>query len=197
MPDQKLIEIQNWVQGQVTPARFQHIQGVVKTAEKLAAAHGLPVSKARLAAWLHDCAKELPRSKMKAWLVKGRVRLDAQEKQIPALWHPQVGAAIAKKMWGIKDPAVLEAIQCHTLGKAGMRPLAQAVFISDFIEPGRNFPEVSQARARADEGLAKGVLAKASMTIEFLFQKKMRVHPRLLETWNYFLSSEKNEKHSN
>ncbi|HEY5039374.1 MAG TPA: bis(5'-nucleosyl)-tetraphosphatase (symmetrical) YqeK, partial [bacterium] len=129
------------------------------------------------------------------WLVKGRIRLDAQEKQIPALWHPQVGAAIAGKKWGIKDPAVLEAIQCHTLGKAGMKPLAQLIFIADFIEPGRNFPGVEPARLRAAEGLVEGVLTKASMTIEFLFQKKMKVHTRLLETWNYFLSSGKNEKH--
>jgi predicted HD superfamily hydrolase involved in NAD metabolism len=181
-----LSKIPEWVSTQVSPRRLTHIRGVVKTAEKLALHYGLPVAKARTAAWLHDCAKELPKSEMAGWIRKARKPLDGPEKQMPGLWHPHAGEGIAMSQWGIKDPSVLEAIRCHTLGHPRMKPLAQLIFIADFVEPGRTFPGVALARKSAFESLRKGVLAKASMTIAFLFEKGMKIHPRLLETWNSF-----------
>jgi predicted HD superfamily hydrolase involved in NAD metabolism len=182
----KLLKIQNWVGTQVSPRRFKHIQGVVKTSEKLAAWYGLPIAKARLAAWLHDCAKELPKVEMRRWILKAKGRLDRQEQSMPALWHPQAGAAIAQLKWRIKDRRVLEAIRCHTIGSPEMAPLAQLVFVADFIEPGRKFLGIQQARKAAYQSLKEGVRAKAMMTIGFLMTKRMKVHSRLLETWNRF-----------
>lgn len=183
----KLRQIREWVATQVSPYRFKHIQGVARASEKLARLNNLPAEKARLAAWLHDCGKELDRKQMFSWLQKGGFALDALELQMTGLWHPHVGAAIAKKKWGIRDPAVLEAIRCHTLGKAGMGPLAEVVFVADFIEPGRDFQGVAEARRVSARNLRKGVLTKAAMTIGFLLAKGMKIHPRLLETWNDYL----------
>ena len=188
MTPPRLLEIQQWVAAQVSPYRLKHIQGVVQTSEKLAKRFGLPVEKARLAGWFHDCAKEKPRAEMKRWIKKVGFHLDAEEEKMPGLWHPHAGAAIALKKWGIKDKAVLEAIRCHTLGSPEMGPLAQAVFVADFIEPSRHFAGVEKVRALARRSLKEAVLAKASMTIQFLFEKRMKIHPRLLETWNYFLT---------
>lgn len=190
MADLKLSEIQKWVRTQVSRPRLKHIQGVAKTSEKLAGRYGLPISKALIAAWLHDCAKEWSKGEMMAWIKKGSRRLDRWENKIPGLWHPHAAEGIALRKWGIKDPLILEAIRCHTLGSPQMRPLAQLIFIADFVEPGRSFPGVSEARKRALEGMKKGVLTKASMTIEFLLKKKMKIHPRLLETWNAFCGGE-------
>jgi predicted HD superfamily hydrolase involved in NAD metabolism len=183
----KLLEIQSWVAEQVSPYRLRHIQGVVHTSEKLARRLGLPVEKARLAAWLHDSAKEKTRLEMKKWIQKAGFHLDALEKKMPGLWHPHAGAAIALEKWGIKDKSVLEAIRCHTLGSPKMGPLAQLVFVADFIEPSRDFIGVHKVRATARRNLKEAVLAKASMTIRFLLEKRMKIHPRLLETWNQFL----------
>lgn len=179
-------EIQRWVSTQVSPYRLKHIQGVVQATEKLAKRLGLSLRKARLAAWLHDCAKELSRREMRAWIKKAGFRLDAQELKMPGLWHSQAGAAIARLKWGINDKAVLEAIQCHTLGSPEMGPLAQVVFVADFIEPQRKFTGVGKMRALACRNLREAILAKASMTIQFLLEKRKRIHPRLLETWNRF-----------
>ncbi len=186
MGSSKLAQIQKWVPTQVSRPRLNHIQGVVKISEGLAIRYGLPIYKARVAAWLHDCAKEWSKVEMMAWIKKGSGGLDRMEKDMPGLWHPHAAEGIALRKWGIKDPSILEAIRCHTLGHPKMTPLAQLVFIADFIEPGRHFPGVSGARNRAFEGLRVGVLTKASLTIEFLLEKKMKIHPRLLETWNSF-----------
>ncbi len=182
----KLSEIRKWVRTQVSGPRLRHIKGVVQTSEKLASFYGLPVSKVRLAAWLHDCAKERSKAEMLGWIKKSHGQLDRWEKKMPALWHPLAAVGIALRKWGIKDPGILEAIRCHTLGNPKMNPLAQVIFIADFIEPGRSFDGVSRARKLAYVSLRSGVLTKASMTIGFLMENKMKIHPRLLETWNAF-----------
>jgi predicted HD superfamily hydrolase involved in NAD metabolism len=185
--ERELQAVQMWVKTQVSPRRFRHIQGVAQTAKRLAIRYRLSSSKALLAAWLHDCGKELTKREMKSWLLNSRFQLDSAEKEMPGLWHPHVGASIALKKWAIRDPQILEAIRCHTLGHPGMGPLAQLIFVADFIEPGRRFRGVGAARQAAKKSLAVAVSMKASMTVAFLFEKKMRIHPRLLETWNSFL----------
>ncbi len=180
--------VEAWVKGQVSDYRFHHIRGVVAASRRLAQRHHLPQEKAVLAAWFHDCAKEWPKSKMRDVLKGSPFKLDRLEKKMPALWHPHAGAAAAYKEWGVRDEDVLEAIRCHTLGHARMGPLAQALFIADFVEPGRKFKGVEAARRAADHSLREGVLAKVFLTLDRLLAKKISIHPRLLETWNAFLA---------
>jgi predicted HD superfamily hydrolase involved in NAD metabolism len=182
-----LREVGDWVRDQVSPGRFRHIQGVVRAAKALAKREGLSVQDAETAAWLHDCAKELPKARMLSALRGTPFRLDPQERSMPGLWHPHAGAALALRKWGVRKPAILEAIRRHTLGSADMGPLAQALFVADFIEPGRDFPGVTLARRAASKGLRQGVLMKASMTLDLLLRSGRIVHPRLVETWNSFL----------
>jgi len=179
-----LEEVIPWVRGRVRPERYRHIQGVVRTAKRLASRHGLSLEKAELAAWFHDCAKEETRAGMAALLRGTPFRMDAWERKIPALWHPHAGAAAAWKVWGLRDRETLEAIRCHTLGQRRMGPLARALFVADYIEPGRDFPGVREARRRAGRSLREGVLAKCEGTLRHLITHGMAVHPRLLETWN-------------
>ncbi len=186
MDHRELSRIEDWVATRVSPFRLRHIQGVAQSSEKLALRYGLPVSKALMAAWLHDCAKERSRDEMSGWIKKSRGTLDPLEKKMPGLWHPHAAVGMAIHQCGVRDPLILEAVRCHTLGHPRMKSLAQLIFIADFIEPGRSFAGVSQARKSAYAGLKEGALAKASMTIDFLFQKRMKIHPRLLETWNSF-----------
>ncbi len=194
MNEANLVQIPKWVQTQVGPSRFLHIQGVVKIAGLLAQRHRLPKTKALLAAWLHDCGKELTRGQMGSWLKNSRFKLDQGEKQMPGLWHPHVAAEIALKKWKIRDGEVLEAIRCHTLGKAGMKPLAKLIFVSDFIENGRRFEGVELVRKKAWKSLNAAALKKVELTVSFLFQKNMTIHPRLLETWNHLLRRGTDEK---
>lgn len=188
----KLGKIKAWIKAGISPKRYQHIRGVAQTSRKLAVRYGLPGNEAELAGWLHDCAKELPKDEMKNWIRKGPSRLDATEQKMPALWHSHAGTSIAFHQWKIKNPKILEAIRCHTLGDPNMSPLAQIVFVGDFIEPGRNFEGVSRIRVEAFKDLNRAVLMKCSMTISHLLSNNLKIHPRLLETWNCFLG--KNEK---
>lgn len=189
MPQPKILEIQSWVATQVSSYRLKHIQGVVRTAQKMARRFSQPLGKASLAGWLHDCAKELEGREMRRWIAKAGFTLDLHEKNIPSLWHPYAGAAIARIKWGVKDEAVLEAIQCHTLGRPKMGPLAELIFVADFIEPSRYMEDVEKVRALAFRNIKKAVLAKAALTIQHLLKKRKNIHPRLIDTWNYYLNT--------
>jgi len=182
----KAAEIRDWVREKVSAHRFRHIEGVVKTAVQLARRHGVSPPKAEWAAWLHDCGKELSPVQMKSWLRGTPFKLDRMEKTMPWLWHPHVGAAIARKRWGVRDKDILEAVESHTLGKPGMGKLAQILFVADFIEPGRKFGGIGMARKAAQKDLREGVLMKAAMTLSFLLEKNAPIHPRLVETLNSF-----------
>ncbi|HVZ81387.1 MAG TPA: bis(5'-nucleosyl)-tetraphosphatase (symmetrical) YqeK [bacterium] len=182
-------QVVRWVKARVGPGRFRHIQGVARTAARLARRSGLSVPKALWAAWLHDSAKEMDRTLLLRWVGKSRGRMDPGEEGIPALWHPHAGVGLAREIWGIRDREILEAIRCHTLGSPGMAPVAQVIFVADFIEPGRHFPGVDRARAAAHRGLAGAVTLKCRMTIGHLMGNGRVVHPRLLETYNFFIGS--------
>jgi len=190
MKSPKTTDVEKWVKTQVSARRFAHIKGVVSEARKLARANGLPEEKAVLAAWFHDCAKEWTKERMLETLRGTPFKMDGMEKKIPALWHPHAGAAAAARGWKVRDPEVLEAIRCHTLGNPRMGALAQVLFVADFIEPGRDYAELAEIRKTAYSSLREGVLSKSSRTIGAILGRKGKVHPRLLETWNAFLGSE-------
>jgi predicted HD superfamily hydrolase involved in NAD metabolism len=186
LDEKKLSEIRTWVQARVGKGRFAHILGVEKASLRLAQRYQLPAISLRAAALLHDCAKEMGRPQMRALFRKGPFQLDEGEKVLPALWHPHAGANLAYHHWKIRHPSILDAIRCHTLGRPGMGKMAQALFVADYIEAGRRFKGLRQARQAAQKSLAEGVRVKAAQTIEYLLSEGRKVHPRLVETWNAF-----------
>jgi predicted HD superfamily hydrolase involved in NAD metabolism len=181
-------KIRAWVQGRVGKKRYSHILGVEKAAMELVRRYSLNELQLRAAALFHDSAKEMTKTQMRSLLRRGPFLLDEEEKKIPALWHPHAAANLAYHEWGCKNRDILEAIQCHTLGRPGMGKLAQALFVADYIEKGRQFPGLSQARKAAKKSLAEGVRVKAALTLANLLSTRRKIHPRLVETWNYFIS---------
>ena len=64
----------------------------------------------------------------------------------PSFFHAPAGAVVAKETFGVRDEEILAAIRCHTLGGSAMTGLMLAVFVADFIEPGReDFPGLAEA----------------------------------------------------
>ncbi|MBI4668655.1 MAG: adenylyltransferase/cytidyltransferase family protein [Elusimicrobia bacterium] len=82
-------------------SRLRHTRAVVRLASELAEIHGLEAKKAGLAAWLHDLSR-----------VKENFSGHRQ-----ALRHGPRSAEIARKIFGVEDRDVLEAVSCHTTGR--------------------------------------------------------------------------------
>ena len=122
----------------LTPKRYVHTMGVVRTAAALAARWGVDPQAARTAALLHDCAKYLDPVMLEV--------LGGDDTGIASVQHAFAGAVVAKNVYDVQDEAVLRAIRLHSTGDAGMTMLDKATYLADLTEPNRNFPCVETMR---------------------------------------------------
>lgn len=151
----------------VTRPRYYHSLGVADTAVLLAERWGVDPERARLAGLLHDWARELPDAET-AELCR-RFRLPERVGGYPtALLHGPVAAALLREEMGVRDEAVLEAIELHTVGRPGMSRLARVVWLADAIEPTRDYPGVGELRRLACESLEEAMAAALHSSIRFL-----------------------------
>jgi len=169
----ELIEV---VSSQMPAKRWQHTQGVMETAVKLAKQYGADPVKADLAAILHDVAKYWPIEKLRGILTDHQLSNDLllYNKQ---LWHAEVGAFVASHDFGIHDMEVLDAIRYHTSGRIGMTLLDKVVCLADYIEPGRDFPGVNNIRELANDSLEEALIAGLDSTISLLVSRKQIIFP--------------------
>ena len=65
-----------------------------------------------------------------------------------------------------------------------MTTLDQIVFVADYIEPGRTFAGVEEARKTSHADLASGVGYELAHTLAFLVQKRSKIYPRTLAAYN-------------
>ena len=171
------VEAEEMLKKTLTRHRFRHTLGVRDTSERLARIYGLDAAAARVAGLLHDAAKCLPEKEQRR-LAAGLA--DEGELANPELLHAPAGAAVAKETFGVRDEEILAAIRCHTLGGAEMTGLMLAVFVADFIEPGReDFPGLAEARALAGTDLRAAASKCAQLTKKHLEETGRAVHPRM------------------
>jgi predicted HD superfamily hydrolase involved in NAD metabolism len=163
--------------------RYEHVLRVTETAKKLAEKYQISVVKAEQAALFHDIAKFKDKTDQRLVLEKANEdsRLFSFHKE---LWHAPVGAIIARDEFGITDEDILNAIRYHTTGRANMSPLEKLIYISDMIEPGRNFPGVDELREKAAENFNTAMEACIYQSVQFLVNKRVPVFPDSIDCYN-------------
>jgi predicted HD superfamily hydrolase involved in NAD metabolism len=167
-------------------SRFEHTRGVARMAVELAERHGVDPERAARAAWLHDCGKGLEREEQLKLL--GRCGADAEEKGMPPLWHAPVGAWLAKKEYGEKDPEILRAIRFHSTGAPGLTSLQKLLFVADYIEPGRpDWAELKELRPLARKDLAAAFIEVLRCKMADLLEHKRPLHSRSVKAWHFEL----------
>ena len=68
-----------------------------------------------------------------------------------------------------------------------MTLLDKVIYVADYIEEGRAFPIVSEARKIAKESLDKAVAFETVHTVTFLAQKCQTIYPQTIDTYNAFV----------
>ena len=175
------------LEASLKPGRYRHSLGVCDESVKLAKIYGVDEENAYLAGLLHDCAKGFSKKQQIQMCRKLNIELDDITLSCPAVIHAPLGAEIARLEYGIDNEAVLEAIRCHTVGKAGMSKLDKIVYIADMIEPMRDFDGVEELRELAYKDLDKAMLAALKDSIDFNLKKQSVIHPKTIEAWNDLL----------
>ncbi len=176
------------VKEQVSEKRFKHILGVEQAALELARANDYELEKASVAALVHDYAKERSDSEFKALIVQTGLEQDLLNWN-NFIWHGVVGAEIIKKELKITDEEILNAVRRHTVGAKEMTMLDQIVYVADYIEPGRDFPGVDQARQLAAESLRAAVEFETKHTLLYLMNNDKTIYPAAILTYNAYVAS--------
>ena len=166
--------------------RFDHSVRVVETALNLNKDYN--EDEIKMAALLHDCAKN---NEEEYWQIF-KDNIDPKKLEYKQVLHSFLGAEVAKKVYNISNENVLNAIRFHTTGRENMTYLDKIVYISDAIEPKRDYPGVDKLRKLASKDLDEAILFSLNHNIEFLINKNALIHPLTIDARNYLIK-EKND----
>lgn len=168
-------------------SRYQHSIGVEEVSHDLAVIYGCDVNKACIAGILHDSAKNLTGEELMEECKKYHLSVNEVEAGSEALLHAKVGAVYAKKVYGVEDEEILNAIIFHTTGRPGMTLLEKIIFTADYIEPSRRFlPSMDKIRWAAYEELDRAVAMILKSTLDYLESKGSIIDPLTRDTFEYY-----------
>jgi nicotinate-nucleotide adenylyltransferase len=156
--------------------RIPHVRGCEDEAVKLALRWGCDPDLCRRAAILHDCTKYWELEEHLALCNQYGLELDELEQQASKLLHSKTGSLVARHLFGECDE-ICDAIYWHTTGRADMTLMEKILYIADYIEVTRDFPEVIPMRALAYEDLDAALYMGTQLTMEEMKEKKRVLHP--------------------
>ncbi|MFA7662116.1 MAG: bis(5'-nucleosyl)-tetraphosphatase (symmetrical) YqeK, partial [Anaerovoracaceae bacterium] len=107
--------------------------------------------------------------------------LGLKYKNQPQLSHGRIAAERVKREQGIVDEEVLDAIRYHTTGRKGMTLLEKIIYLSDAIEPTRNYPGVEKLRELAWINMDEAVIKAMDQTIYHVNKKGMELDMETVE----------------
>jgi predicted HD superfamily hydrolase involved in NAD metabolism len=163
---------------------LEHSLACAESAQKLARRFGADVEKTLAASYLHDVAKVFSTEKQAA-MAREMGMSDAEiDSCPPPVLHGLVGALIARKELGIDDAEVLQAIEAHSTGCAGMCKVAKIVFIADYIELTRSFPGASELRSHGNATLDELTRAILRRKLRHLMDEGKIIDGRAIALWN-------------
>lgn len=171
------------VEKQLTNRRYQHSLRVVKQALELSRQYSINEDKVKLAAILHDYAKDLPIGVLKQTIMENDLPQEFLQFH-HELWHGPVGALLINRVFNITDIDILHAVRYHTTGRSGMSKLELVIYVADYIEPARSFPGVEEVREVAQVDLVYAAWLATRNTIEFLMHKRALIYPDTIEAYN-------------
>lgn len=174
------------VSSQMSDKRFAHVLRVEEMALELCELYRGNPEKVSIAALTHDYAKERPDDEM-IQVIKESKLSDELISYGNAIWHGVAGAELVRDELGITDEDILNAIRCHTTGAKEMSLLAKIIYVADYVERGRDFPVVTEARELALSNLDEAVAFETKHTLLYLVKQEALIYPKTLETYNHWV----------
>lgn len=167
--------------------RFEHTLGVAYTAAALAMCNDVDTEAAIVAGMLHDCAKCLSNDKKISMCEKRNIKISEVERRNPSLLHAKLGSVIAMEEYHVEDIDVINAIMNHTTGRPDMSVLEKIIFVSDYIEPGRNKAKnLDSIRKLAFHDLDQALLKILQDTLEYLTDSEDEIDDMTQKTYDFY-----------
>jgi nicotinate-nucleotide adenylyltransferase len=168
------------------PKRIPHVLGTEREAVRLAKRWNCDDDEARPAALLHDITKKLNYAEQLLLCERYGIITDSVERRTEKLLHAKTGAYVAYHEFGASSD-VFQAIYWHTTGKADMSMLEKILYIADYIEPTRNFTDLSELRSLAYEDLNAALIRGLEMSIQDMKERGVSPHPKSHEALSFLI----------
>jgi HD superfamily phosphohydrolase YqeK len=172
------VELPPWAV--VTPRRRAHIERVAALQPSWAAAMGGDAGEARAwhdAARCHDALRDAPEDVVRARVPDGRY-------SGPMLHGPAAAARLEAD--GERRPGVVAAVRFHTVGCAQWDRTGRALYMADFLEPGRHWGLADRAFLTAHvpddfDGVFRQVVRQR---LEWALREGNVLYGETVELWN-------------
>jgi len=185
----------------VVGKRLAHILGTEEECLRLAALFSLSEEETEqlaTAALLHDITKRFSREEHLSYLDALGREVGEDFLRSEKTLHALTGAFYAREHYpDMVDDAVFSAILFHTTGRADMSLLQKLLYLADYIEPTRTFPDCVTLRQyfydRIEHGdrmkvLNDTLIVSFDMTISDLLKERRPIHSDTVAAWNFLVS---------
>ena len=137
------------ISSSMSPKRFRHTAEVEKMAARLGKLYAPDkIDVLRAAALLHDITKEYSAEKQIQICDTFGINLSKQDILTPKTFHAKTAAAMIPVLYpDFADEEVISAVRWHTTGRAGMTVLEKLVYLADYIDESRTFPDCVALRS--------------------------------------------------
>ncbi len=183
-----------------TAKRYAHALAVEKECARIGTLL-LPekVNKLRAAGLLHDITKKDDIEKQLQYCVEFGIIISNSDIRSPKLFHAKTAAAmISRDFPEFSDEEIISGVRYHTTGRDGMTAFESVVYLADYIEETRTFPDCVRLREyfwngvssgkNAEEHFRRTVVKSFDMTISQLLDEGAPVDRDTVEARNYFLN---------
>ncbi len=131
------------------------------------------------AAWLHDALRDAPPTQL-------RDQVDREFADWPDLLLHGPAAAARLRAEGLRDEGILTAVCYHTIGHPELDAAGRALYLADFLEPGRSFDPIGRAtwRARMPHDSHAVLVEVLAARIQHMINSHRPVRIETLAFWN-------------
>ncbi len=163
--------------------RYDHSLRVSHEACLLAKHYHVDMDKVSLAGLIHDAAKEIDVFNSHLAFTDDHIVI---YKNYPAVGHAFVLDVVIPAYFGSLPDDVIQAAMWHTSGKENMTDSEKIIFIADFIEPQRPYPQRLEVSKLAYESLDKAVFEIASFKLHHLLNDRKSIYSKLVDCYNFY-----------
>ncbi len=148
MTEERFLKLRTAVSERIGSRRFSHTLGVESAIVELGERY-LPndLQRLRIAALLHDVTKEWTPEAQIEYCERHGIPLTPEERAVPRILHAKTGAFLASREFSaLTDREIVTAIERHTTGAREMTVFDELLYLADYIEPTRTYPECRALR---------------------------------------------------
>jgi HD superfamily phosphohydrolase YqeK len=181
MPRSRSVKVAGFpVWAEASKKRRAHVERVVALLERWAEELHVPTAEAnawRAAGYLHDALRDAPKKLLRAM---------TRDKTGAAEYLHGPAAAIRARADGERRENVLDAVRFHTVGCATWKRTGRALYMADFLEPGRKF--LVDERAFLADQVAHDFSATFRQVVRLRLEWSMRqggeLFPESVKLWH-------------